>query len=158
MSQMRQNRTSRNPSSPAHGPVQLVAGALHIGLVAQHYLLPKSSAYSCPHHAMRFLVANIRTEAPPQIIEGRRGRIAATKTCYPGSIGITFFRRGQKSGHRVPLMVSSPYLYWRGALRYSANIVSTKAVQSRHDESGVSVGAAEKTFLPQTFQESCVFF
>jgi hypothetical protein len=52
----------------------------------------------------------------------------------------------------------SPYLYWRGALRYSASIVSKKAVQSRHDESGVSVGAAQKTFLPKTFQESCVFF
>jgi hypothetical protein len=52
----------------------------------------------------------------------------------------------------------SPHLYWRGALRYSASIVSTKAVQSRHDESGVSVGAAQKTFLPKTFQESCVFF
>jgi hypothetical protein len=52
----------------------------------------------------------------------------------------------------------SPYLYWRGALRYSASIVSKKAVQSRQDESGVSVGAAQKTFLPKTFQESCVFF
>ena len=48
----------------------LVAGAGQIGLVAQRCLLPKSGAYSCSHHAMRFLVANIRTDAPPwQIIE-----------------------------------------------------------------------------------------
>ena len=42
---------------------------------------------------------NIRTEAPPwQIIQGRRGRSAAGKTCYPGNIGITFLRRGPKFG------------------------------------------------------------
>jgi hypothetical protein len=97
MSASGQNRTSRNPLSPAHGPAQLVAGAGHIGLVAQRCLLPKSGAYSCSHHAMRFLVANIRTHAPPwQIIEGRGGRIAASKTCYPGNIGITFLHRGPK--------------------------------------------------------------
>jgi hypothetical protein len=54
-----------------------------------------------------------------------------------------------------------PYLYWRGALGYSASVVSKKAVQSRHDESGVGVGATQKTFLPKTFlpktfQQSCV--
>ena len=42
-SEMCQNRTSRNPLSPAHGPAQLVAGAGHIGLVAQRCLLPKSA-------------------------------------------------------------------------------------------------------------------
>jgi hypothetical protein len=68
---LRQNRTLRNPLSPAHGPAQLVAGAGHIGLVAQRCLPPKSGAYSCSHYAMLFLVANIRTDAPPwQIIEG----------------------------------------------------------------------------------------
>src|SRR5947208_7505320 len=93
------HRTGRHAIlCPAHGPAQLVAGAGHIGLVAQRYLLPKSGAYSCSHHAMRFLVANIRTDGPPwQIIEGRRGRIAATKTCYPGNILITILQHSQKS-------------------------------------------------------------
>lgn len=62
------------------------------------------------------------------------------------------------SDHLRRGLKGSPYLYWHGALRCSASIISMKAVQSRHDERGVGVGAAQKTFLPKTFQESCVFF
>ena len=67
--------------------------------------------------------------ALPDRVERSRGATLPLKS-------LSFFasRRGIKG---------PPYLYWRGALGYSASVVSKKAVQSRHDESGVGVGATQ---------------